>query len=326
VRIAIKRKDLLVQTKGSSFVLAQYQKLKSPQAWGNEKLFGKEKRAATFLKWQNDVIHSPLIAHNIQDKNKRSDVRKTTRVCFESTMKQMGQKKSKAKPGLRTAELLRHALRLPEIRSELYIHLLKQIDTNTAPNAGQAIPLAWELMALFLCTFPPSPDFENYLEVVFRSPTHQAAAAKYRCTGLIRKIVYHGQTQNPASENECANVQGYLSSRLGGFDDPPPGNSYDDLRQPYVGPSQGGGYGGGGGGKKGGGAKGGGGGAAKGGGGGMYGGGAAAKAPAAKAPAKAPAKLAAYTPWRPVLDESSGDYYYYNEETGESTWDKPEGV
>jgi len=318
-----------VQTKGNSFVLAQYQKLKSPQAWGNEKIFGKEKRAATFLKWQNDVIHSPLLAHNIQDKNKRGDVRKTTRVCFESTMKHMGQKKSKQRPGMRTAEMLRHALRLPEIRSELYIHLLKQIDTNIAPNAGQAIPLAWELMALFLCTFPPSPDFENYLEVMFRSPTHQAAAAKYKCTGLIRRIVYHGQTQSPASEAECANIQNYLSSRMGGFEDPRPGNSYDDLRQPYVGPSQGGGYGGGGGGggKKGGmgAAKG---GAAKGGAGGMYGGGGGGggpSKPAAKQPAPAAKKLT-YTPWRPVLDESSGDYYYYNEETGESTWDKPEGV
>jgi len=330
VRIAMKRKDLLVQTKGSSFVLAQYQKLKSPQAWGNEKLFGKEKRAATFLKWQADIIHSPLIAHNIQDKNKRTDVRKTTRVCFESIMKHMGQKKSKQRPGLRTSEMLRHALRLPEIRSELYIHLLKQIDTNIAPNAGQAIPLAWELMALFLCTFPPTPDFENYLEVIFRSPTHQAAAAKYKCTGLIRRIVYHGQTQSPASEGECANIQNYLSSRMGGFEDPRPSNAYDDLRQPYVGPSQGGGYGGGGPKKGGGGAmKAGGGGPMKagGGGGGMYGGGAAAAAkPAAKA-APAPAKpKPAYTPWRPVLDESSGDYYYYNEETGESTWDKPDGV
>lgn len=257
------------------------------------------------MKWQNDIIHSPLIAHNIQDKNKRADIRKTTRVCFESIMKHMGQKKSKQRPGLRTSEMLRHALRLPEIRSELYIHLLKQIDTNTAPNAGQAIPLAWELMALFLCTFPPSPDFENYLEVIFRSPTHQAAAAKYKCTGLIRRIVYHGQTQSPASEAECANIQNYLSSRMGGFEDPRPGNSYDDLRQAYVGPSQGGGA------KRGGmGAKAG--GAAKTG-GGMYGGGAAAGGPSKPAARPvAPAKPK-QTPWRPVLDESSGDYYYYNE-------------
>jgi len=136
IRIAMKRKDLLVQSKGSQFVLNQYQKLKSPQAWGNEKMFGKEKRAANFLKWQDSVIHSPLLAHNIQDKNKRSDIRKTTRVCFESIMKHMGQKKSKQRPGLRTAELLRHGLRLSEIRAELYIHLLKQIDSNIAPNAG----------------------------------------------------------------------------------------------------------------------------------------------------------------------------------------------
>jgi len=259
-------------------------------------------------------------------------------VCFESIMKHMGQKKSKQRPGFRTNELLRHALRLPEIRSELYIHLLKQIDTNIAPTAGQAIPLAWELMALFLCTFPPTQDFENYLEVVFRSQTYSAAAQKYRCTGLIRRIVYHGQTQNPASEAECANLQAYLSSRLGGFDDPPPSNAYDDLRQPYVGAAQesygggGGGHGGGGGGGRGGARAGGGGGAKKGGGGGggMYGGmggGGGPKAAAAPSrPAAAPKPAAKPTPWRPVLDETSGDYYYYNEETGESTWDKPDGV
>lgn len=96
------------------------------------------------------------------------------------------------------------------------------------------------------------------------------------------------------------------------------GNSYDDLRHPYVGPSQGGGGGyGGGGAKRGGGggaSRGGGGGGrgggAAGGGGGMYGGGAAAAA--AKPVAKvAPKPKPAYSPWRPVLDESSGDYVLF---------------
>eukprot|EP00463_Aulacantha_scolymantha_P004914 TRINITY_DN609_c0_g1_i1.p1 TRINITY_DN609_c0_g1~~TRINITY_DN609_c0_g1_i1.p1 ORF type:complete len:120 (-),score=9.27 TRINITY_DN609_c0_g1_i1:323-682(-) len=29
------------------------------------------------------------------------------------------------------------------------------------------------------------------------------------------------------------------------------------------------------------------------------------------------------SPWKEYTDENSGDPYYYNEETGESSWDKP---
>ena len=62
IRLAIKSRDLLVEDKGSKFQLSACKKLKAPSQWAKEKgFFGdKEKLALNFLKWQKDIIHSPL--------------------------------------------------------------------------------------------------------------------------------------------------------------------------------------------------------------------------------------------------------------------------
>ena len=51
----------------------------------------------------------------------------------------------------------------------------------------------------------------------------------------------------------------------------------------------------------------------------------ASVAGADEAGGEAPAGESAASPWQAVLDEASGATYYYNSETGETTWDMPEG-
>ena len=47
-----------------------------------------------------------------------------------------------------------------------------------------------------------------------------------------------------------------------------------------------------------------------------------AKRPVPKRPKPKPKR----NPWQAVTDEDSGDTYYWNEDTNETSWDKPEGM
>jgi len=241
----------------------------------------------------------------------------------------------------RARQCVQSGLEIPEIRDEIYIHLIKNITNN--PDAKCALG-CWDLMSLCFLTFPPSKELENYLEFYIRksAPTGKQ---KYQHTGWLRQRVYLGAVQSSPSLNELTAIESTLESRSRGFSEPlPPGApSWQDLLESYhdqapatntfrrspsnLGSSRGGG---GGGAKRGGGQAGGGqtsrgggqagGQASRGGGQAAARGGAVKKAAAAPSGARAPPKKSA---WKPILDEESGESYYWNEETGESTWDIP---
>ena len=46
-------------------------------------------------------------------------------------------------------------------RDETYLCFIKQVNENPEP---EAVAQAWSLLALCLTVFPPSPEFEDYLE------------------------------------------------------------------------------------------------------------------------------------------------------------------
>jgi len=340
IRIQIKRRDILVKEKGGQFTLSNYQQLKVPMTWAKEKFFGnKERMAGNFLKWQKDVIHSYILNHPFPDKKTHNAKKKILKSAFKAVLVFMGQKKDKKAPEL-VRQMLEVGINHQDIRSELYIYLLKQMTDNLEPSCNTK---AWELMALCLVTFPPTQDFENYLEVWFRATQNMSASNQWKCTGLLRSIVYKGAAQSPPSD--CMNA----SSSCGGrnFNDPAPSNTYDDLKQAFQSHAmQQMQYGGGGGGGYGAPAAGGYGQPAAGGYGAAAGYGAQAGYAAepvqqqayaaepvqqqAATPAPAAAELApgqvplGYTgPWQPILDEDSGDYYFWNSENGDSSWVNP---
>jgi hypothetical protein len=310
VRLRVKRSDLLVQEKASKFNLNAYQSLKLPSEWAKESGFlaNKETLQRTFLTHQKNIIHSPLTRINNMDKKKVKQLKKMIRTSHETVQKFMGERKTK-KCSMRVVEMLQNAVDNPEIRSETYIHILKQIDGNPDPQ-GTFVPKAWEMMALCLSTFPPAEDFENYLEVVFRSERWRPQAERWRCKNLLRRVVHQQALQNMRPQvpdvNGVENVGGYV--KLNGFDDPPLSNEYDDLKQPF-----------------------------QGGGGQQYtqqpaaaayqqpAAAAAYQQPAAAAPAPVEAPAEYGGPWEAIVDEATGDTYYYNYETGESIWELPDG-
>eukprot|EP00463_Aulacantha_scolymantha_P003594 TRINITY_DN4470_c0_g1_i1.p1 TRINITY_DN4470_c0_g1~~TRINITY_DN4470_c0_g1_i1.p1 ORF type:complete len:152 (+),score=19.39 TRINITY_DN4470_c0_g1_i1:818-1273(+) len=138
------------------FAIHTFPKLKDPQAWAGEKMFGnKEQLAAGFLLWQKDKIHSPLCKYeHIVDKKLAKENKNKITDCFKYLMKYMGQRVSKSMTQVaRGRQGVTEGLMHVGIRDELYIHIIKQVTQNIDSDAAKA---GWDLMALCLLTFPPS--------------------------------------------------------------------------------------------------------------------------------------------------------------------------
>jgi len=297
IRIAMKRKDILVKQNAHNFKLSKYNKLKTPEGWARQKWFGnKEKIALGMLKHNSNTIHSPLLvptSSNQSNKQRSREVVKSSKHAHATILKFCGFKKGKKLEKL-VCEMIANGLRLPEIRVELYIQIMKTctvIPPDLQKKNPNGVTKAIELMAFLLSFIPPPLDFEDYLECWIRDKNYASFCEKWKMTGLIRRIVYLGQKQSP-KEEICTNLSSYLvgENRQRGFSEPPLPDNYNDLKQPFSGS----GYNVGGGGE------------------GLY-------------PNQGPSEPVKESVWRPIVDEESGDTYFYNEETGESCWEIPEG-
>lgn len=322
IRIDIKRKDLLIEKNGQQWAdLTKYPKLKDAAVWAGQKLMGdKQQRIASFLSWQKDKIHAPLCKYtHIVDKKRSKELKVKLVDDYSYIMKYLGQRKAKRETGTeRARQCVSAGFENPEIRDEIYIHLIKNINGNPDPNA---IAQCWDLMSLCMLTFPPTPELENFLEYYIRKNA-PSGKQKHQFTGWLRQRCYKGAVQACWTEADLAQIEQTLETRSRGFSEPlPPGQpSWQDLEEPFVVETdkqqfrrtiavKGGGGGGGGGGAA---NRGGGGAANRGGGGG------------GRAPpnAKKPVPVQKI-PWKELVDEESGEVYYWREDTGESQWEKP---
>jgi hypothetical protein len=140
-----------------------------------------------FLKWQKGISHAPLTNLKCNDPREMKLKKKSVKICFETVQKFMGQRESK-RLNWRINELLTLAHQDPVIRTDVYIGIIKQLTDN--PERG-CNGKAWELMAMCLLTFPPSSDFEDYLEAYFR--TNDSDAKRHKCKFLLRQRCYEKQ-------------------------------------------------------------------------------------------------------------------------------------
>jgi len=77
-------------------------------------------------------------------------------------------------PGIEklVAHMLHMAVLKPPLRDEFYIQVIKQMTNNPTTKS---IIRCWKLLELCLMTFPPSEDFENFLEAFIRN-RHDSAS------------------------------------------------------------------------------------------------------------------------------------------------------
>jgi myosin heavy subunit len=193
IRMTIRLKDLMFKKMGAMYDIKNFPKLLSPVEWADRKLlvWDKEALAASMRKHTVDPIHTSLL--DLQNMDSKKD--KTVTRMFKNIMGIMGDRQYSNHMTL-LAEIISTAQKEPWIRDEIYMQLIKQLTGNNNIDSSNK---GWSLLACFLQTFPPSSEFENYLEMWIR--TNSKESMKY--VSLLHPILYGKKQLIPPSESEC---------------------------------------------------------------------------------------------------------------------------
>ena len=84
---------------------------------------------------------------------------------FKSLLMCMGEKKTST-PDLTAFEIVSCGYEDPHMRAEIYCQLIKQLTENPESESKHR---GWAIFGLCLLTFPPPPDFENFVLMFIRS-------------------------------------------------------------------------------------------------------------------------------------------------------------
>ncbi|XP_053501860.1 rho GTPase-activating protein 39 isoform X2 [Ictalurus furcatus] len=118
-------------------------------------LFRRKVSIANMLAWSSEPIKKPMI-HTMDRTVKREAVE-----LFKHIQTYMGDRRGKGEPLVVALEIAVRGWSNQGLRDELYIQLCRQTTENFRYDSLQR---GWELMAICLAFFPPTPRFHNYLE------------------------------------------------------------------------------------------------------------------------------------------------------------------
>lgn len=207
IRMMIKLKDGFFKKSAAMFSFDNYPKLRSPEAWANLKLitFHRQELAAGMRRHTTEPIHATL-TEILNSKNES-----LARKMFKNVLGWCGDRPMQG-PVILAQEMLQYCLTETWLRDEVYCQLIKQINANPNPDSANK---AWQLMCLALETFPPPPEFENYLEMFIRS---RAPAPSERYLKLLHSAIYGGDRPAVPTEAEIQQVCQGRSLRQAAFD------------------------------------------------------------------------------------------------------------
>lgn len=154
------------RAQGSSYQLS-YATLRQPPPMGMEDwaskhlnmhtqgLFRRRVSIANMLSWNRGSIKKPMLVTS------NRVVRKEACEMFKLVQAYMGDRPSRLDRRHCALLIVTKCWDIPGLRDELYVQLVRQTTGNATPRSLAA---GWELMAVSLAFFAPSPKFRCYLE------------------------------------------------------------------------------------------------------------------------------------------------------------------
>ncbi|XP_028918491.1 rho GTPase-activating protein 39 isoform X2 [Ornithorhynchus anatinus] len=118
-------------------------------------LFRRKVSIANMLAWSSESIKKPMIMTS--DRN----VKKEACEIFKLIQMYMGDRRAKSDQLNVALEIATKGWSMQGLRDELYIQLCRQTTENFR---YESLARGWELMAICLAFFPPTPKFHSYLE------------------------------------------------------------------------------------------------------------------------------------------------------------------
>lgn len=195
--ITVRIKEIFFAQAAGLFKFEQYPNLKPRNLFAKRYGVHNDHLKKGMLSWTNEPLHTSLT--RLDDAEHK---RLATRV-FKNIMGYMGDRQY-SYPTMLAHEVTKMGIDEPGLRDEIYCQLVKQLIDNPNPDS---ISRGWNLMALCLSSFPPSDEFENYLELFMRN------CQQDRCVRKLHKIVFEGARQRAIGVEEIEVVQ-HRSSRF----------------------------------------------------------------------------------------------------------------
>ncbi|XP_032370073.1 rho GTPase-activating protein 39 isoform X2 [Etheostoma spectabile] len=170
------------RARGSSFQLS-YATLRQPpppdmgmEDWASKHLnmhtqglFRRRVSIANMLSWNRGSIKKPMLVTS------NRAVRKEACEMFKLVQAYMGDRPSRLDRRHCALLIITKCWDMPGLRDELYVQLVRQTTGNATPRS---LAGGWELMAVSLAFFAPSPKFRCYLEGYIQRHTDPASDKK----------------------------------------------------------------------------------------------------------------------------------------------------
>lgn len=140
------------EARQARYDLKNFSGLRTADDFAKGAILNKQSVKDKFLIWQGTVISKSLM-------DLPKDLSKISIQLHKDLLGYMGDKHMPF-PAMLAQDLLRKGYEIIGVRDEIFLQIIKQLSTN--PRA-ESVAKGWQLMCMCVSTFPPSPDFENYL-------------------------------------------------------------------------------------------------------------------------------------------------------------------
>jgi len=138
--------------KQARFDVKNFPNLRTADDFARGAVLNKTKIKENFLSFQPMVIPKSLT-----DLNRENN--KVALQIHKDLLGYMGDKQLPF-PAMLAQDILRKGYEFKAIRDEIYMQIIKQLTNNPRP---ESVAKGWQVMCMCVGTFPPSPDFENFL-------------------------------------------------------------------------------------------------------------------------------------------------------------------